>query len=157
MPDNPGKRWHEANVTVADPPGVRRASNDGVVTTRPILLFDGDCAFCTRSVEILERIAPADVEVVPWQFADLSELRVSTAQVEREVVWVAPDGSIAGGLQGFARYLIRAGMPWSLAGRLLTVPPIRWIGAGVYRLIANNRHRLPGGTPACAVGGPRRK
>jgi len=28
---------------------------------------------------------------------------------------------------------------------------LRWIAAGVYRLIANNRQRMPGGTTACAL------
>ena len=30
-------------------------------------------------------------------------------------------------------------------------PPLRWLAPYLYRLIARNRHRLPGGTPACAI------
>jgi hypothetical protein len=47
--------------------------------------------------------------------------------------------------------LLRSRWPWRPFGALLLVPPFSWIGAGLYRLIAANRHRLPGGTPACAV------
>jgi predicted DCC family thiol-disulfide oxidoreductase YuxK len=34
---------------------------------------------------------------------------------------------------------------------VLRTPPVRWLAAGVYRLIANNRQRMPGGTAACAL------
>ncbi|MGH9170291.1 MAG: hypothetical protein ACRD0Z_05400, partial [Acidimicrobiales bacterium] len=42
-------------------------------------------------------------------------------------------------------------------GRALSVPPLRWLAAAVYPVVARVRHRLPGGTPACRVpvgGGP---
>jgi predicted DCC family thiol-disulfide oxidoreductase YuxK len=38
---------------------------------------------------------------------------------------------------------------WRIAGRILLLPGISWMAAHTYRLIATNRHRLPGGTPAC--------
>jgi hypothetical protein len=47
--------------------------------------------------------------------------------------------------------LLRARWPFRPVGALILLPPISWLAAGVYRLIANNRYRLPGGTPACAV------
>jgi predicted DCC family thiol-disulfide oxidoreductase YuxK len=33
----------------------------------------------------------------------------------------------------------------------MRVPPLRWIAHGVYRLVANNRDRMPGGTAACKL------
>jgi hypothetical protein len=33
----------------------------------------------------------------------------------------------------------------------MLLPPVSWLAAGVYSLVAANRMRLPGGTPACAV------
>jgi predicted DCC family thiol-disulfide oxidoreductase YuxK len=44
-----------------------------------------------------------------------------------------------------------AGRIWRIAGRALLLPGISSIAARAYRLIAANRYRLPGGTPACAV------
>ena len=118
---------------------------------RPVMLFDGDCAFCTSTARWLQRVIPTDVEMLPWQFADLDGLGISAERAQREVVWVGVDGATAGGAQALARYLAGAGGGWPALGLMFRMPPIRWLAAGAYRLIANNRHRLPGGTPACAL------
>lgn len=114
-------------------------------------MYDGDCGFCTSSARFLMRWIPVEADVEPWQVVDLDTLGIDQRRVEHELVWVAVDGRTAGGAQAVAAYLLAAGGPWRLVGKLLRLPPIRWIAAGVYRLIANNRHRLPGGTPACAL------
>jgi predicted DCC family thiol-disulfide oxidoreductase YuxK len=31
------------------------------------------------------------------------------------------------------------------------LPPFSWLAEGVYRVVAANRQRLPGGTPACRL------
>ena len=46
------------------------------------------------------------------------------------------------------------GLPAASGGSppcLCLVPPASWVAAGVYRLIAINRSRLPGGTAACSM------
>jgi predicted DCC family thiol-disulfide oxidoreductase YuxK len=40
---------------------------------------------------------------------------------------------------------------WKAVGVVLQVPPISWLAALVYVVVAKNRHRLPGGTPACKL------
>ncbi len=45
-----------------------------------------------------------------------------------------------------------AGGVWGLIGRLMLVPPVSWLAAAVYAVVARNRHRLPGATDACRVG-----
>jgi predicted DCC family thiol-disulfide oxidoreductase YuxK len=117
---------------------------------RPVLLYDGDCGFCTTSAGFIERRIPTTAEVMPYQFADLTALGTTAARADREVLWVEPD-RIFGGAQAIARLLIDAGGPWRPLGLLIRVPPIRWLAAGVYHLVTVNRHRLPGGTPACAL------
>jgi predicted DCC family thiol-disulfide oxidoreductase YuxK len=116
----------------------------------PVLLFDGDCAFCTRCAGLLERIGPA-AEIVPWQFADLAELGVTEEQASDAVQWVGVDGSVRAGHEAIAAVLGSAGAFWRTIGCTLTLPGVSWIAAKVYRLVADNRYRLPGGTPACAV------
>ncbi|GAA0832222.1 DUF393 domain-containing protein [Streptosporangium amethystogenes subsp. fukuiense] len=125
------------------------------MTGRPVLIFDGDCGFCTTSVRFAERRIGVRALVVPWQFADLPALGVTRERAEREVLWVQ-GGGVYGGAQAVARLLIAAGLPWSPLGFALRVPPLRWAAQGLYRLIAGNRHRLPGGTPACALPQDRR-
>jgi predicted DCC family thiol-disulfide oxidoreductase YuxK len=117
--------------------------------TRPVLLYDGDCAFCTSCARLLKRIGP-EAEIVAWQLTDLSELRVSEEQATEAVQWVAPDGTVRSGHEAIAATLNSAGRPWKLAGRALLLPGISWLAAKSYRLVADNRYRLPGGTPACA-------
>lgn len=115
------------------------------------LVYDGDCAFCTRSVSAIGALRLAAPRIVAWQHADLRALGLTREQCEHEIQWVAADGRVDGGAQGVARLLLASGPPWSVLGALLRVPPVRWVAAGAYRLVADNRHRLPGGTPACAL------
>jgi predicted DCC family thiol-disulfide oxidoreductase YuxK len=115
---------------------------------RPVLVFDGDCGFCTTSVRVLERIGP-DAEIVAWQMTDLAALGVSEQQAGDAVQWVEVDGTVRSGHEAIAAALGSAGRIWRVAGRTLTLPGLSWIAAKLYRLIADNRHRLPGGTPAC--------
>ncbi|MEU8381852.1 DUF393 domain-containing protein [Streptosporangium sp. NPDC048865] len=120
------------------------------MTGEPVLVFDGDCGFCTTSVRFAERRVGVRARVVPWQRADLGALGVTRERARYELLWVE-DGRVSGGAQAVARLLIAAGLPWSPLGFVLRVPPFRWVAWGAYRLVAANRHRLPGGTPACAL------
>ncbi|MEU8523269.1 DUF393 domain-containing protein [Streptomyces sp. NBC_01216] len=123
---------------------------------RPVLVYDGDCAFCTASVTYLKRrLRPACV-VTPWQFADLATLGVTQQRAEHELLWVSRAGTVYGGAQAVARILLSVGGLWAWLGGLLTLPPLRWIAHGVYRIVATNRTRLPGGSPACALPPDRR-
>ncbi|WP_433239511.1 thiol-disulfide oxidoreductase DCC family protein [Streptosporangium sp. CA-135522] len=122
---------------------------------RPVLIYDGDCGFCTTSVRFAERRIGLRARATPWQFADLAALGTTRERADREVLWVQ-DGQVYGGAQAVAKLLIAAGPPWSLPGLLLRVPPVRWLAKALYLLISRNRHRLPGGTPACALPADRR-
>ncbi|MEU9098572.1 DUF393 domain-containing protein [Streptomyces sp. NPDC048361] len=124
--------------------------------TRPVLVYDGDCAFCSTCVNFAERRLRPRCESVPWQFADLDVLGVTQQRAEHEVLWVTPTGAVYGGAQGVAKLLLSSGGGWSVLGALLTLPPARWIAHGVYRLVADHRDRMPGGTPACALPADRR-
>lgn len=125
------------------------------MTIQPVLVFDGDCGFCTTSVRFAERRVRPRCEIVPWQFADLEALGTTQERAEYEVLWVTPVGTVYGGSQAVAKALLSAGRGWAVLGALLTLPPLRWAAHGVYRLVADNRHRMPGGTAACAMPGSR--
>ncbi|GLZ10876.1 hypothetical protein Acsp04_11110 [Actinomadura sp. NBRC 104425] len=118
---------------------------------RPVLVYDGDCGFCTTSVRFIERRIPTSAQIVAFQFADLDALGTTAERAEYEVLWVDRAGRVSGGAQAIARLLMDAGGPWRPVGAVLRVPPVRWIAHGVYRLVAANRHRMPGGTAACAL------
>lgn len=121
------------------------------VRARPVLVYDGDCAFCTSSARLLERIG-TQAEIAAWQQIDLGALRLAEAEAAASVQWVEIDGSARSGHAAIAAALCSAGGIWTLPGRTMLLPGVARLAAGAYRLIADNRHRLPGGTPACAVG-----
>jgi predicted DCC family thiol-disulfide oxidoreductase YuxK len=116
---------------------------------RAVLVFDGDCGFCTSCARFLGRIRP-DAEIVAWQLADLDDLGISAEQAAEAVRWVEPDGGVRSGHEAIAAVLIAAGSIWGLLGRMLLLPGLSWLAARLYRLVAGNRYRMPGGTPACA-------
>ncbi|CAB4547042.1 MAG: DUF393 domain-containing protein [Actinobacteria bacterium] len=118
----------------------------------PVLLFDGDCGFCTSSVGVLRRLVRRLPAVVPYQFTELDGLGVTAEQCAEAVQWVGADGRVASGHLAVAEVLLAAGRGWPLVGRALRAPGISPIAGAVYRWVARNRHRLPGGTPACALG-----
>ncbi|MFJ9616235.1 thiol-disulfide oxidoreductase DCC family protein [Streptomyces noursei] len=119
--------------------------------TRPVLVYDGDCGFCTTSVRFAERHIRPHCRITAWQFADLEELGVTQQRAEHEVLWITPTGTVHGGARAVAKVLLNAGGPWAVAGAVLTLPAVRWFAHAAYRLIADNRHRMPGGTAACAL------
>ena len=114
------------------------------------LIFDGDCGFCTTSAGWARRIAPG-VATVAWQLTDLDALGVSEQQAAAQVQYVDDDGCVSGGAAAIAQLLIASGGLLGLLGRLMRLPVVRVVAAWVYKLVAANRYRLPGGTPACRV------
>lgn len=120
-----------------------------------MLVYDGNCGFCTTCVRLLERIGP-DAEIVAWQLTDLAALGITEEQAADAVRLVQIDGTVYSGHEAIAAVLNTGGGIWRIVGRSVLLPGISWMAAKLYRLIADNRYRLPGGTPACAVTrGPR--
>jgi predicted DCC family thiol-disulfide oxidoreductase YuxK len=117
---------------------------------RPVLVYDGDCAFCTSCARLLEKIGP-EAEIVAWQLTDLAELGIAAEQAAAAVQWVQIDGTVRSGHEAIAATLSTAGRIWRIVGHALLLPGISWMAGRAYRLVADNRHRLPGGTPACAA------
>lgn len=123
--------------------------------SREVLVFDGDCGFCTWSAARIERWAAGALDVVPWQRADLTALGLTEARCSISVQFVDADGVASGGA-AVARALLRCREPWRTAGRVLALPWLRPVVERGYVVVAANRHRLPGATPACALHGDER-
>ncbi|MEH1129536.1 thiol-disulfide oxidoreductase DCC family protein [Micromonospora sp. CPCC 206061] len=113
-------------------------------------LFDGDCAFCTKCAEFVARWVPTDANVLPWQFADLEALGLTPDECEQAVQWVA-EGTRSAGPDAIADLLAASNLFWRPAGALLRLRPVRALAWPAYRWVARNRHKMPGGTAACAV------
>ena len=127
------------------------------VGASPILVYDGDCAFCSRSVQFVLR---HDRRQRSLRFAARDgeagrAVRVrhpATSQVD-SMVWVESRG-------GEERALIRSdavlavaeylGGGWRLLARIGRLVP-RSLREPMYRLVAAHRLRLAGGAEACIV------
>jgi len=116
-----------------------------------LLVFDGDCGFCTTSARWIERRLPDDVDVEPWQSLDIEALGLSQHDVTTAAWWVSGDGSLHRGHLAIAESLAASSGAWHFVGVAMRVPPLRWIGKPVYALVAKYRYRLPGSTDACRI------
>jgi predicted DCC family thiol-disulfide oxidoreductase YuxK len=117
----------------------------------PLLVFDGDCAFCTTWVSRLEKLLPVFPETTPWQWIDHDDLGLSAHDVTHYVWLVTPRHHYAGHLAVSALLRMQPGFGWRFAGNLLATAPFSWLAAIGYHFVAKYRHKLPGGTPACQL------
>ena len=108
--------------------------------TSATFLFDGECAFCRASADVLrDRVAPRGVRVLPFQRADLARYGVTAEQCRRAAALVGLDGGGAAlpplfGAAAIARALRRGDGVY--AYQLAVVTPRTLI-----RQIATDRNR----------------
>jgi len=120
-----------------------------------IILFDGTCAFCERSVRFIATRDPQGyfrfgASQAP-QAAELLARYGVTRSSARSIILIE-DGQIFLRSTASLRIASRLTFPWRLAGVLLWIPvPIR---DAVYRLIAAVRHRIAGRSNACEIPPP---
>lgn len=116
-----------------------------------VLLFDDDCGFCRRTVDWLRRHgALRGTGAAAWQTLDRATLPVPPERLDREVILV--DGAaVRGGAAALAGAMGGGRLPWRLVGGVLRAPGVRVLAGYVYRRVAANRYRMPGGTAACQL------
>lgn len=117
----------------------------------PLLIFDGDCGFCTASVHVIERFIRPNCQIAPWQHTDIATFGISEAECTEAVQFVDADARVTSGSRAVMAMLKVAPQPWPLVGAIGDLPGIAFVADKAYRWIAKNRYRLPGSTPACAV------
>lgn len=120
-----------------------------------IVLFDGTCGFCERSVRFIAtrdhvgyfRFAPAQ-----WPQAQAAlAARGLTREAARSLVLIEGDRVYLRSTASL-RIAARLAWPWRAAAVLLVVPPpLRDLG---YRVVAFLRHRLAGPSNACEMPPP---
>ena len=107
--------------------------------TPHLILWDGDCGFCRRSVAwLLRRDRRRKFRATPYQAAPSPPMTPQLfAACEKSVHVIASDGRIFKGAR--AVFFILEHIGWKRAARLLSSPlllPLCEIG---YRIVANNR------------------
>lgn len=118
----------------------------------PVFLFDGDCAFCSATAQRIDRWVPGPTTITPWQWTDLEPLGVTVDEVDAAVVMVDVHLRHRAGPEALADLLTSStSTAWRAVGRVLGLRPVLALAWPTYRLIARNRHRLPGGTAQCSL------
>ena len=115
----------------------------------PLLVYDGECAFCRRAVTVALSRMKVACRAVPWQQADLGALGLTPEEAAEAVWWVQPGGRKVKGHEAVAAALRHGRPAVRPVGRLLGAPSLASLAAAGYDLVARNRHRFPGGAPAC--------
>jgi len=118
--------------------------------SKQVLIFDGDCAFCSSSARLLRKITKNKTVIEPYQKLDLESLDLTTELTSKAVYFVS-SGKRFVAAAAIAQALVESKTPWAIAGWFLKLPVIRNIAKPIYYLVAANRHRLPGGTPECQM------
>lgn len=119
--------------------------------TSSLLVYDGDCGFCTRSAEWLSD--HGRLPISSWQaLDDLAAWGLTPAMVEEAAQWLRWDQEPLSGAEAIAHALMERG-PWPvrLLGRIIASRLVAPVAAGVYGFVATHRHRMPGGSPACRI------
>lgn len=131
-----------------------------MIAPPPVLLYDGDCAFCAESVRFVLardqkgtlRFAPIKGEFGRRVVAEHPEL-----EGRDSMIWVEPASDTRASTTAIyadaalrvARYL---GGVWGVARLAFIIPrPVR---DAVYRRVARHRHRLLRGAPGCLLPTP---
>ena len=116
----------------------------------PVFIYDADCGFCTTSAGWLAK--KDSFELRAWQFVeDLSAIGLNYDMVTTAAHWVVDGKVVASGSNAIAMALISRGGLWRILGNIISFPFIRPAAGFVYRKVAVNRHKMPGGTAACKL------
>lgn len=119
------------------------------MNTRELLIYDGDCAFCKRSLKWAIDHLSTMPRYVAYQKLDLSEYFLTLPEAESQV-WLILEGRQLGGHRAIAwLFSSQSQLHWRLLGGFIsiTTPISGW----VYAWIAKNRHLMPGGTKECSI------
>jgi predicted DCC family thiol-disulfide oxidoreductase YuxK len=120
-----------------------------------VLIYDGDCLFCQLSLEFGLRNLRIFPRFVAFQRIQPSDFGLTLGQV-RSQIWLcdkAPSQTtpLGGHLAAGAILKIQPSRFLQLLGWLICTTPTSWIASLLYKLVAANRHRLPGGSRACKL------
>ena len=109
---------------------------------RPLVLFDGNCGFCRRTVERMREITGDRADYAPSQEAGGDFPSILPEEFAREVKLVETDGQVYGAAEAVCRLVFGAGKsPWwgVPLWAYRAVPGVRRASEAGYRFVAGHR------------------
>ncbi|HEY9416008.1 MAG TPA: DUF393 domain-containing protein [Pseudonocardia sp.] len=116
---------------------------------QPVLVFDGQCGFCMRALGWLHRLDHKKrIETLPHQRPGVPEsIGATPSECSESLQW---RGSDSVRLEGAAAVNAALGTAVGTGLPLAVYRHTSGIQERLYRLVADNRSRLPGVSPWCA-------
>ena len=129
------------NVSAAD-----QGKGGRVGALHPVLVFDGACGICTELVGLAGRVLRPAARLRAAQQLDLAAHGLTVEQCDQALQFVAADGRVYSAQDAVAQVLVHSGGAWRAAGLVLRLAGANPVASVVYRWVARNRSRLPGGS-----------
>ena len=123
--------------------------------SQPLIVFDGDCVLCSRSMRLILRLDRAERFRFATAQGDIGQglyryLDLPTDNFETYLL--VADGKVHQRTAAVIEIAKRLGWPWKAGVALIVIPrPIR---DALYNLIARHRYRIFGRSTACGMADP---
>src|SRR3954452_444362 len=114
-------------------------SLEGGPGERPLMVYDGDCAFCRARVESWREAVGSQIEFVPFQEAAAKLPQIPERDFRRAVHFIHRGGHVARGAEAVFRAMAYCNRKRWLLWLYVTLPPFAFASELVYRIIAANR------------------
>ncbi|HAI12032.1 MAG TPA: thiol-disulfide oxidoreductase [Phycisphaerales bacterium] len=116
-----------------------------------IILFDGECSFCSRSVRFIIKHDAAELfKFTPSQSDIAGQIKANyKVQNVTGTMILIRDGDVFTHSDAVLRIAGELGLPWKLAKVFMIIPGC--IRNAMYRFVSRNRHRFGKGKQACMV------
>lgn len=136
------------------------ADHDAAPAALPprLVLYDGVCGLCDRSVQLLLRVdRDRALMFAPLQGETVAALRSRHPEISGDIDTVAylEDGRVYARSRAFVRLSRHLPYPWKLVSWLWIVP--RPLADLVYRLVARVRYRVFGKLDTCRIPDPEQR
>lgn len=125
-----------------------------------LLLYDGSCGFCARSVQFVLRHESANRSL---RFASLesdvgAEIRAKHPELDSidSVIWVDPNGTLLVKSRAALRVLSYLGGIWRGLAAVGRIVPL-FVRDAVYDFIARHRHQIIRADPSCLLPTPEQR
>ncbi|HUL41931.1 MAG TPA: lipase maturation factor family protein [Burkholderiales bacterium] len=114
-------------------------------SSRPILIYDGDCGFCTYWARYWQKLTQDRVNYQPYQQAASRFPQISIKEFQRAVQYIAPDGKTASAAEASFLTLSHARGKGIWLALYRNLPGFAAVSEWTYAFIASHRpafHRL---------------
>jgi predicted DCC family thiol-disulfide oxidoreductase YuxK len=112
-------------------------------STKPTMLWDGECGFCSHWIQRWEKATGDTVEYHPYQEALSNFPQVAEGDCKKAVQLVLPDGRVFSAAHAVLKSLAIAGRAKRLFPLYEHSPIFHWLADSAYRFVAANRSWLP--------------